>query len=239
VTGTDSAHPRARFLGLCIDAVDVEAAARFWSPTLGLEVRRSDDDVWLAGPSAAHSVWLNEVPEAKTIKNRVHLDVHTATLAQLRDRGARVIEPATAKQVWTVLTDPDGQEFCAFLREEVPDYRLHEVVVDCAEPLPLARWWASVLGGELEPDGDEWIVKAMPGVPFKYLVFVPVPEPKTGKNRVHWDLEIADPQLLVEAGASVLRPRGGDIRWHVLADPVGNEFCVFTPTADGDSPASG
>ncbi|HEX8093440.1 VOC family protein [Jatrophihabitans sp.] len=239
VTGDANARLRARFLGMCIDAVDAEAAARFWSPTLGLDLRRKGGEVWLTGPSDAHAVWINQVPEAKTVKNRVHLDVHAATLDELQARGARVIQPATAEQAWTVLTDPDGQEFCAFVREEVPDYRLYEVIVDCAEPEPLARWWASVLGGELEDDGDEWGVKGMPGVPFEYLVFGRVPEPKAVKNRVHWDIEIADPQLLVDAGASLLRPRGGDIRWHVLADPAGNEFCVFTPTAGNDGSASG
>lgn len=235
----DGASPRARFLGLCIDAVDVEAAARFWSATLGLAVRRSDADVWLTGPSAGHTVWINEVPEAKAVKNRVHLDVHAAAVAELLARGARVVEPATAARPWAVLTDPDGQEFCAFARDEVPDYRLYEVIVDCAEPEPLARWWAAVLGGELQAYNDDWSVTGMPGVPFEYLVFGAVPEPKTVKNRVHWDVEIADPQLLVDAGATLLRPRGGDISWHVLADPAGNEFCAFTPTADQDGPASG
>jgi len=225
----------ARFKDLCIDAVDVEAAARFWSATLGLEIRRSGADVWLVGESAAQAIWINQVPEAKTVKNRVHLDVHTATLDELRARGAEVVQPATADQAWTVLTDPDGQEFCAFVRDEAPDYRLYEVVIDCAEPEPLARWWASVLGGELEEDEGEWGLTRMPGVPFEYLVFGQVPEPKTVKNRVHWDL-LADPDELVARGAALLRPRGGELDWQVLADPEGNEFCVWEPTADQVTP---
>ncbi|MDQ1744885.1 MAG: hypothetical protein QOE23_3224 [Pseudonocardiales bacterium] len=151
----------ARFKDLCLDAVDVEAAAGFWSAALGLEVRRSGENVRLAGPSAGHTVWINQVPEPKTVKNRVHLDVHAGSLAELTDRGARVV-PADAELPWTVLTDPDGQEFCAFVREssidKVPDYRLYEVVVDCAESETesLVRWWASVLGGELERGEDDW-----------------------------------------------------------------------------------
>jgi catechol 2,3-dioxygenase-like lactoylglutathione lyase family enzyme len=226
--------PLARFKDLCLDAVDIEEAARFWSAALGLKVRRSGSNVRLAGPSAAHTVWINQVPEPKTVKNRVHLDVHTGSLAELTDRGARVV-PATEELPWTVLTDPDGQEFCAFVRdsrtEEVPDYRLYEVVIDCAasESKSLALWWASVLGGELEADGDDWGLAKMPGVPFEYLVFGAVPEPKTIKNRVHWDVEVADLDLLISAGATLLRPRGDDIKWHVLADPAGNEFCAFVP----------
>jgi hypothetical protein len=60
--------------------------------------------------------------------------------------------------------------------------------------------------------------------------FVEVPEPKAAKNRVHWDVQVdgaAGVQVLLGAGASLLRAKGGDISWHVMADPDGNEFCVF------------
>lgn len=230
----------ATFKDLCLDAVDVEAAARFWSGALGLAIRRSGPDVWLTGPSSGHTIWVNEVPEPKTVKNRVHLDVHTGSLAELTAAGAVIVEPAAPGRSWTVMTDPDGQEFCAFVRDEVPEYRLYELVIDCAESEPLARWWASVLGGELECDEDgDWALAKVPGVPFEYLVFGAVPEPKTVKNRVHWDIEVADPQLLLDAGATMLRARGGDRDWHVLADPAGNEFCAFEQTAEEDAPVSG
>lgn len=237
--GPDSSAGLARFKDQCLDAVDVEAAARFWSGALGLTVRRSGEDVRLVGPSAAHTVWANSVPEPKAAKNRVHLDVHTPSLDELTAAGALVVEPAGADQAWTVMTDPKGQEFCAFLRDEVPEYRWYELVIDCADPEPLARWWASVLGGELESGEGDWGLSKVPGAPFEYLVFVPVPEAKTVKNRVHWDVEAPDPQLLIDAGATLLRPRGGDIGWHVLADPAGNEFCAFEPTADENGPAAG
>ncbi len=229
----------ARFKDLCLDAVDIEEAARFWSATLGLQVRRSGSNVSLAGPTAGHTVWINQVPEPKTVKNRVHLDVHAGSLTELTDRGAR-LAPATEELPWTVLTDPDGQEFCAFVRAEVPDYRLYEVVIDCAasESESLARWWASTLGGELAADGEDWALTRVAGMPFEYLVFGAVPEPKTVKNRVHWDVEVADPQLLVDAGATLLRPLGDDITWHVLADPAGNEFCAFVPAGGKGGPDS-
>jgi predicted enzyme related to lactoylglutathione lyase len=230
----------AQFKDLCIDAVDIEVAARFWSVALGLDINRPEGEIELVGPSDTHSIWVNRVPEPTTVKNRVHLDVHTPSLSQLTDAGARVLRPATPDQAWTVLSDPDGQEFCAFLRDpgddRVSGYRLYELVVDCAEPEPLARWWASVLGGELEGDGDEWGLTKVPGVPFEYLVFGQVPEPKTVKNRVHWDV-VADPAELVARGATLVRPRGGDIGWHVLADPEGNEFCAWERAAGEDAPS--
>jgi hypothetical protein len=48
------------------------------------------------------------------------------------------------------------------------------------------------------------------------------------KNRIHWDVTVPAVAPLVGAGAVVLREPGGDIDWHVLADPEGNEFCAFT-----------
>ena len=55
------------------------------------------------------------------------------------------------------------------------------------------------------------------------------PEPKTVKNRVHIDVDTDDLDALVAHGATVLRAKGdGGLRWTVLADPDGNEFCAFT-----------
>ena len=45
-------------------------------------------------------------------------------------------------------------------------------------------------------------------------------------NRMHMDI-YGDTQQILAAGARLVRARGGDIEWDVLADPEGNEFCVF------------
>ncbi len=54
----------------------------------------------------------------------------------------------------------------------------------------------------------------------------PVPEPKNGKNRMHLDV-IGDRNELLGLGATLIRARDAEIDWDVLADPEGNEFCVF------------
>ncbi|MBA2716656.1 MAG: VOC family protein, partial [Propionibacteriales bacterium] len=64
-----------------------------------------------------------------------------------------------------------------------------------------------------------------------------VPEPKTVKNRIHWDVKVASPDDLVNAGARLLRERDDEISWYVLADPEGNEFCAVTPDAEGGTEA--
>jgi predicted enzyme related to lactoylglutathione lyase len=82
------------------------------------------------------------------------------------------------------------------------------------------------------PGGGSWFsIGPLPGTSFDGLAFVPVPEPKAAKNRVHWDVH-GSAQALVDAGARMIRPSTEDPepdrRWDVLADPDGNEFCVFS-----------
>jgi hypothetical protein len=91
----------------------------------------------------------------------------------------------------------------------------------------MAAWWAEVLGGRLEDGGDGESVEAIPGAPFEFLVFEPVPERKQVKNRIHWDVVTADVELLTAYGAQVLRAPDDEVVWTVLADPEGNEFCAF------------
>jgi hypothetical protein len=65
-------------------------------------------------------------------------------------------------------------------------------------------------------------------MPIRTMDFVPVPEPKRVKNRIHWDVMVNDVATLAEAGATIVREPDDDIRWYVVADPEGNEFCAFT-----------
>ncbi len=65
-------------------------------------------------------------------------------------------------------------------------------------------------------------------MPIETFDFVPVPEAKTVKNRVHWDVTGATADL-VAAGARIVRAQDSEIDWDVLVDPDGNEFCAFAP----------
>jgi catechol 2,3-dioxygenase-like lactoylglutathione lyase family enzyme len=213
----------ARFKDLCIDAVDMPAAARFWSQALGLQLNNKEDYWWLTGPTDQHTIWVNQVPEPKQVKNRVHLDVGTGSVAELVELGAAEL---TVRD-WTVMTDPDGQELCAFLRPQPPEYRLIDLVVDAVDPRAIATWWLQLFDGHSTiSEASCCNVLGIDGLPWRNFTFLAVPEPKTVKNRVHWDV-YADPDELVARGATLLRAKGGDVGWHVLADPEGNEFCVF------------
>lgn len=233
----------ARWKDLCLDATDAHRLARFWGAVLGLDVELHDDgDAALRGATPEETIWVNAVPEPKTVKHRVHLDVEVASVEPLLEAGATMVLPAEESGFsWSVLADPDGGELCAFVRNgQAPDppARRYEIVVDTADAASAhaqASWWGGVWGGRVVDDdrGFSWIGQ-VPGVPFDAVTFVPVPEPKTAKNRVHWDLTCDDVSALVERGATVLAEPTAATPWHVLADPDGNELCAFPSAASGD-----
>jgi predicted enzyme related to lactoylglutathione lyase len=112
---------------------------------------------------------------------------------------------------------------------------LDAITIDCADPMQLARFWAQVLGTEIESavgDPTHYVdLFPLPGVPI--LRFQRVPEPKSVKNRVHLDISVDD---LDEALAHIEQSGGRAISerthaeygydWRVVADPEGNEFCL-------------
>jgi hypothetical protein len=221
----------AAFKDLVIDAANPARLGRFWADLLGRKLNLHDDgDADVQGPTPQHTIWVNRVPEPKSAKQRVHFDIYARALADLEALGSRVVEPQREGRLWTVMADVEGGEYCAFLRDEVPAERMHGLVVDSADPAAQADWWGAVYGADVTHDNPGWsTVDNVAGVPLLTMDFVPVPEPKAVKNRIHWDVSAASLEPLVDAGATVLRSKGdGDIGWTVMADPEGNEFCVFT-----------
>ena len=112
--------------------------------------------------------------------------------------------------------------------------RLYNVTIDARDPGALAEFWRQALDYRvayaepnevgIEPPGDN----TAPA-----LVFVPVPEEKVAKNRMHLDLapddQAAEVERLLALGARRIDIGQGEVSWVVMADPEGNEFCVLTP----------
>lgn len=217
----------ATYKDLCIDAVDAAAMGRFWAAALRLDLRlHNDGDASLVGPTPRHTVWINTVPEPVTVKQRMHLDVRADSPDELVALGGVVVDAESFP--WTVMKDVEGGELCVFGTADDKPAGLMEIVVDTADAARISAWWADVLGAKHTDDEQGYsYLESVPEAPFGYLVFVPVPEPKTVKNRIHIDVTTPDVQLLLDAGARLLRAADEEIRWHVLADPDGNEFCAF------------
>jgi hypothetical protein len=118
--------------------------------------------------------------------------------------------------------------------------RFKDLCLDALDHQAQADWWCAALGyvrrDSLEPDdGDprpaDWPIPIVdPAGAGPLMWIVPVPEPKIVKNRMHFDV-LGDTAALLRAGATMVRFQDADIEWDVLADPEGNEFCVFAPEA--------
>src|SRR3954447_3823422 len=206
----------ATFKDMCIDANDPQTLATFWGRVLGLEARsQAGGDAYLSGPTSGHRIWVNKVPEPKPVKHRMHLDVNAGSVEEIERLGATVLDADSFR--WTLMADPEGGEFCVFVREGEITQRLYEIGVDAnQDPHEIAAWWARVLGARLvDEDGFSWIGD-IAGAPFESIDFALVPEPKTVKNRIHLDVTTDDVDLLVAAGATVLRPQDEEIEWTVM-----------------------
>jgi hypothetical protein len=108
-----------------------------------------------------------------------------------------------------------------------------QVVVDASDPVALGRWWAGALGWVVVHEApDEVEIRPAPDR-LPGLLFVPVPEAKTVKNRLHLDFRPDDQEAevdrLLALGARHADVGQGEQPWVVLADPEGNEFCVLGP----------
>jgi hypothetical protein len=115
--------------------------------------------------------------------------------------------------------------------------RLYCVTFDANDPHGLAEFWRLALGYEVAFESpDEVAIEPQANDSSPVLIFIPVPEGKTVKNRVHLDLAPDDQQAEVERleglGAKRIDIGQGDVSWIVMSDPEGNEFCVLTPRGE-------
>ncbi|MEU8596155.1 VOC family protein [Streptomyces globisporus] len=120
-----------KFTELAIDCADPSALARFWCSVLDYEVQgveEGEEVVTIGPPSVPEgknrpgpvppALTFARVPEGKTLKNRLHIDVNPTDREQdeeverLLALGARRADAGQGGASWVVLTDPEGNEFC-------------------------------------------------------------------------------------------------------------------------------
>ncbi|MBD7949734.1 VOC family protein [Oerskovia rustica] len=121
--------------------------------------------------------------------------------------------------------------------------RISELVLDCADPELLARFWSGVLG-YVELGREEGAIEIGPAdVGFGGLqptiILSPSNDPKTAKLPLHIDINAVDrdqdaelERLLALGACRADVGQTGDESWHVLADPEGNEFCLLRKRLD-------
>jgi hypothetical protein len=241
-----------RLVQVNFKARDDVTLGRFWAAALGWGVSSEGPGVTNVEPMgfawpdpAAVCVDVVTVPDPETVKYRVHLDlattsaVHQAELvARLKDLGATPADVGQRDVPWTVLADPEGNVFCVLEPRDI--YRdtgpIAAVVVDCADPRTMARFWGEAMDWTPHEVSDEYAaLRSAQGVG-PYLEFLRTPGVQTARNRIHLDLrpypgddQAAEVARLEALGATEADVGQGDVSWTCLADPEGNEFCVLTP----------
>lgn len=185
---------------------------------------------------------------AKIGKNRLHLDLATRSLDHQRtqvDRalalGARRVNIGQGAVPWTVLADPEGNEFCVLEpREEYVDTgAVAAIVVDTRDPARLAEFWSVATGWSFARRGAQLAGLRSPTGLGSWLEFVHTPDAGSGRTRLHLDLspfpdddQAAEVARLHAAGATTVDrgapapDRETDL---VLADPEDNEFRLLRP----------
>jgi predicted enzyme related to lactoylglutathione lyase len=101
------------------DCADPRRLAEFWSKATGYRIEQQSEDMATLSPGEGGQpklLFMN-VPEPRTVKNRVHLDVG---VSDIEAEAARLIEFGATRGelhredgfVWAVMADPEGNEFC-------------------------------------------------------------------------------------------------------------------------------
>ena len=110
----------SRFTELCIDCSNPVGLAQFWCEVLGYQITEQDEEsVEIAeAPGTLPTLLFITVPEAKTVKNRIHIDVspgdreQAEEVARIEALGARRIDIGQGDASWVVMADPEANEFC-------------------------------------------------------------------------------------------------------------------------------
>jgi hypothetical protein len=116
--------------------------------------------------------------------------------------------------------------------DHLPNVEIGWVCIDCLDPSSLGEWWQRLLGGEISIDDDGDVRLEGGRVP---ILFLRVPNEKTTKNRLHFDLRVDDYESVIAWAIDLGATPADDVfvgdRWRVLRDPEGNEFCILRPKA--------
>jgi catechol 2,3-dioxygenase-like lactoylglutathione lyase family enzyme len=117
--------------------------------------------------------------------------------------------------------------------------RIGNIAIDCNDLDAMKAFWSRLTGyTELFGDDSFVFLGDAEHAGWTKLFLQKVPEPRVGKNRLHIDLYVPDREAAaaeVEAagGGRVAEHENGPVRWLVMTDPEGNEFCLVEPPPKG------
>ncbi len=246
-----------RLWSVVFDANDPAALAGFWAEALGWSYKERDG-YWAVsrGGGFLPRVEFVPVPEPKTSKNRIHFDLAAEDRAEADQIVERLIglganrvdvgQPTGAS--WTVLSDPEGNEFCISpgARRFAGDSPIYAIAFDAIDSDVQGKFWSAATGwpivgyvpARIASDGQIANLRS-PNDVGPIITLGGGAErtaPKPVKNRVHLDVapysqddQNAEIERIIALGATRIDIGQGQVSWVVMADPEGNEFCVLSP----------
>lgn len=224
-------------------AGDDLALGRFWAAALGWEAFSEGNGATSVRPVG--SGWpvpgvvcidVIAVPDPATVRDRAHLELATSSAAHHAGLVARLTGLGASVGEAGALADPEGNVFCVLEPRET--YRdtgpIAAVVVDCAGPRAMARFWGRAMGLTLHEVTDEHALLRSADGAGPYLEFLRTPHLTVTRNRVHLDLlpcpgddQATEVARLEALGATHADVGQGDVPWKVMTDPEGNLLCVL------------
>jgi predicted enzyme related to lactoylglutathione lyase len=232
---------------LGFDAGDPSALASFWAGVLGWDPVDDDGGGVALVPADDTGFRLRFEPtdQPKVGRNRMHVDLTSTSLEAQQRTVARAMELGgrhynvgqLPEEGHVVLADPEDNEFCVI--EPGNDFLADCGFIgalSCDGSQQVGYFWSEALGWPLVWDRDEETAIRSPHGGPKITWGGPPVEPKTGTNRLRFELapragreQRAEVDRLVSLGATRLDTGRGDADRITMADPDGNEFCVLTP----------
>ncbi|TDC01667.1 VOC family protein [Nonomuraea longispora] len=237
----------AQLVALCIDAGDPPGLARFWAGVLGRELAGDPRDGIVLLPDDDTGFRIRCLPsqEKKTGQNQIHFDLTSTSPDHQRETVDRVLALGgrhidigqRPEEGHVVLTDPEGNELCVI---EPGNRFLADCgfigALSCDGTREAGCFWSQALGWPLVWDQDEETAIRSPHGGPKITWGGPPVAPKTGRNRLHFDLappahgdQQAEVDRLTSLGATRIGAGPCEAGGVEMADPDGNEFCVLTP----------
>jgi predicted enzyme related to lactoylglutathione lyase/catechol 2,3-dioxygenase-like lactoylglutathione lyase family enzyme len=234
-----------QLIALCVDAHDPFRLAGFWAGLLDWEMADDARDGIALLPNDDTGFLMRFLPggRQKTGQNPMHFHLTSTslqnqqqTVAKSLGLGARHIDLGQRpEEGHVVLADPEGNEFCVI--EPGNNFLAgcgFFAEVSCDGSQEAGRFWSEALGWPLVWDQDlQTAIRSPRGGP-KISWGGPPLMPKTGKDRMHFDLappvdadQQAEVRRLASLGATRIDIGQGEVSWVVMADPDGHEFCVL------------
>ncbi|MFJ8887044.1 VOC family protein [Streptomyces sp. NPDC102402] len=236
----------SQLFAVCFNATTPSELARFWSGVLGWEPATGSDDGVTIRPPEDTGFRIRFLPgqDPKTVQNRAHFDLTSASPEDQRRTVARALELGGThidvgqrpEDGHVVLADPDGNEFCVI---EAGNTFLADTgligALACDGTQEVGYFWSEALRWPLVWDQDQETAIQSPKGGTKISWGGPPVAPKKGTNRLYFELALpvgADPEAevgrLISLGAARGDPGGADAVRVQMLDPDGNEFAVRT-----------